>query len=266
MAKILVVDDQPIVGNIYRSKFAAEGFQVDTAVDGQQALESIHRDQPDLVLLDLMLPKIDGLEVLKQLRREHRFANLPVIVFSASGRANIVEEALAAGATMVVSKTSTSPKQIIKLVRDLLEKSPQLTAATNLQIPTVNVANRPDAIGTVVLFESNPDMRALITHLLKQAGHSVVIMATAEETISFAINNQIDCFVMGRNAEVLRKCSSLRANFRQPIVAYATDASETDRDALLRAGVSRFISTAEELLGIADILSGLVSNIEQLAA
>ena len=54
MAKILVGDDQPIVGNIYRGKFAAEGFQVDTAVDGEQALELIHRDKPDLVLLDLM--------------------------------------------------------------------------------------------------------------------------------------------------------------------------------------------------------------------
>ena len=52
MAKILVVDDQPIVGNIYRSKFAAEGFQVDTAADGQQALDLIHRDKPDLVLLE----------------------------------------------------------------------------------------------------------------------------------------------------------------------------------------------------------------------
>src|SRR5437868_13136115 len=106
MAKILVVDDQPIVGNIYRSKFAAEGFQVDTAADGEQALELIHRDKPDLVLLDLMLPKIDGLEVLKRLRRERLFAHLPVIVFSASGRPNIVEEARAAGATIVVSKTS----------------------------------------------------------------------------------------------------------------------------------------------------------------
>ena len=266
MQKILVVDDQPIVGNIYRSKFAAEGFQVDTVADGQQALESIHRDKPDLVLLDFMLPKMDGLEVLKRLRSEHRFANLPVIVFSASGRPNIVEEALAAGATIVVSKTSTGPKQIIKLVRDLLEKSPQPTATTNPQISIVRVANRPGAIGNIVLFETNPDMRAMITHLLKQAGHSVIIMATAEETISFAVNNQIDCFVMGRNAEALRTCNSLRANFRKPIVAYATDASETDQDALLNAGVSRFITTAAELLGIPDILSGLVSNIEQLAA
>ena len=62
MKKIVVVDDQPVLTGIYKAKFSAEGFHVDVASDGEQALEVIRRTNPDLVLLDLILPKISGLE------------------------------------------------------------------------------------------------------------------------------------------------------------------------------------------------------------
>ena len=91
MKRIVVVDDQPILGTIYRTKFTAEGFQVDVASDGEQALELIGRTNPDLVLLDLNLPKINGMEVLKRLRAQSSFLTLPVIVFSANARSGITE-------------------------------------------------------------------------------------------------------------------------------------------------------------------------------
>src|SRR6185369_1866324 len=123
MKRIVVVDDQPLLGNIYRTKFAAEGFHVDVAVDGQQALELIRRERPDLVLLDVVIPKIDGLEVLRRLRNESSFRTLPIIVFSGSAQAGVLEEAWAAGATNVLSKLSTSPKKLVELVHQALENS-----------------------------------------------------------------------------------------------------------------------------------------------
>jgi two-component system response regulator VicR len=62
MKKIVVVDDQPVLASIYRAKFLAEGFNVDVAADGEAALELIERVKPDVVLLDLMLPKIKGID------------------------------------------------------------------------------------------------------------------------------------------------------------------------------------------------------------
>src|ERR1700730_2686502 len=125
MKRIVVVDDQPILVTIYRTKFTAEGFQVEVASDGEQALELIQRTNPDLVLLDLNLPKVDGIEVLKRLRAQSSFVTLPIIVFSANSRSGITEEAFAAGATMVLSKSNTSPKQVIEIVnKALAERSP----------------------------------------------------------------------------------------------------------------------------------------------
>src|ERR1043166_1309632 len=102
MKKIVVVDDQPVLANIYRTKFAAEGFHVDVATDGEAALEVIQRAKPDLVLLDLMLPKIKGVDVLRTLRANPSFKALPVLVFSSSAQPSLMEEAWAAGATIVL--------------------------------------------------------------------------------------------------------------------------------------------------------------------
>lgn len=94
MKRIVVVDDQPILGSIYRTKFTAEGFQVDVAADGEEALELIQRTKPDAVLLDLMLPKVDGLEVLKRLRAQTSFKTLPIIIFPAAVAGELLKRRL----------------------------------------------------------------------------------------------------------------------------------------------------------------------------
>jgi DNA-binding response OmpR family regulator len=80
MKKMVVVDDQQVLLSIYRAKFVAEGFHVEVAADGEQALEVINRTKPDLVLLDLMLPKVKGIDVLKQVRANPLFKAMPIIV------------------------------------------------------------------------------------------------------------------------------------------------------------------------------------------
>jgi two-component system, OmpR family, response regulator VicR len=106
MKKIVVVEDQQVLANIYRTKLTAEGYQVEVATDGDQGLELIKRTRPDLVLLDLMLPKMNGMQVLKTLRSFPDFQTLPIIVFSGSGGSVRTDEALDEGATMVLSKSS----------------------------------------------------------------------------------------------------------------------------------------------------------------
>ncbi len=118
--KIVIVEDQLVLASIYRAKFASEGFEVEVASDGQSGLDLINRTKPDLVLLDLILPKIKGVEVLKQIRSNPLFQKLPVIIFSGSSQPDMVEEAWKAGVTMVLSKTSHGPKQIVESVRKAL--------------------------------------------------------------------------------------------------------------------------------------------------
>jgi len=121
--KILIIEDDQLVANIYRNKFALEGFQAETAPDGDVGLELVRSFRPDVVLLDLVLPRVTGLEVMRRLRAEKEFEGLPVIVFSNTYLSNMVQEAWKAGATKCLSKASCTPKQVIEAVRSTLKSN-----------------------------------------------------------------------------------------------------------------------------------------------
>src|ERR1043165_8915415 len=129
MKKILIIEDDQIVANIYRNKFSIEGYTVEIAHDGHAGLETIKSFRPDAVILDLMLPKITGVELMKKVRAETDFQKLPIIVFSNTYLTNMVQEAWKAGATKCLSKANCSPKQLIEVVRSTLSTA-NATSAT----------------------------------------------------------------------------------------------------------------------------------------
>jgi DNA-binding response OmpR family regulator len=120
MKKILIIEDDQIVANIYRNKFTVEGYQVEVALDGQSGMDLLQSFRPDAVILDLMLPKITGVDFMKQIRATPDFEKLPVIVFSNTYLTNMVQEAWKAGATKCLSKANCTPKQVIEVLRSTL--------------------------------------------------------------------------------------------------------------------------------------------------
>jgi DNA-binding response OmpR family regulator len=120
MSKILIIEDDQIVANIYRSKLAAEGYQVEVAADGEQGLAQINTWRPNAVILDLVLPKLSGVDLLKKVRAEAEFKTLPVIVFTNTYLSNLIQEAKKAGATKLLSKTNCTPKQVVDIVKSTL--------------------------------------------------------------------------------------------------------------------------------------------------
>ena len=116
MKKILLIEDDQIVANVYRNKLSVEGYQTEAALDGESGLELMRAFQPDAIVLDLMLPKMSGVEVIREIRREPEFSKLPIIVFSNTYLTNLVQEAWKAGATKCISKINCSPKEFLELV------------------------------------------------------------------------------------------------------------------------------------------------------
>ncbi|TAK97249.1 MAG: response regulator [Verrucomicrobia bacterium] len=117
MKKILLIEDDQIVANIYRNKLSVEGYQVEVALDGEVGLEMVKSYRPDVVILDLMLPKLTGVELMKMIRAEKDFEKTPVIVFSNTYLTNMVQEAWKAGATKCLSKANCTPRQVLDVVR-----------------------------------------------------------------------------------------------------------------------------------------------------
>ena len=106
MKNVLIIEDDQIVANVYRNKLAVEGYKAEIASDGENGLKVMRTFKPDVIILDLMLPKMSGVEVIKQIRSEDEFAKVPVIVFSNTYLTNMIQEAWKAGATKCLSKAS----------------------------------------------------------------------------------------------------------------------------------------------------------------
>jgi len=104
MAKILIVDDELDILKMVVFRLRKSGYEVITATDGQEALEMIEKDNPDLIILDLVLPKIDGYEVCKRLKASDEFRNMPVIFLTASTCADLSEKAKELGADDYLTK------------------------------------------------------------------------------------------------------------------------------------------------------------------
>jgi CheY-like chemotaxis protein len=118
--RILIVDDDQVIANIYQNKFRIEGYEAEVAGDGESALEMLQRAPVDLVLLDLSLPGMNGVELLQRIRSRPETQALPVIVFSNAYLASLMQAALKAGATKCLTKASCAPRDVLEVVRKVL--------------------------------------------------------------------------------------------------------------------------------------------------
>ena len=119
--RILVVDDEPDIVQVMRFGLEAAGHLVDTASDGQEGLQKARELNPDLILLDLMLPKLDGYKVCRLLKFDERYKHIPIIILSARNQGRDGELALEMGANQFLTK----PQPFAELLRriDALLKS-----------------------------------------------------------------------------------------------------------------------------------------------
>src|SRR2546423_15424661 len=111
MKKIIIVEDDTVVGFVYGNSLRKEGFEVEIAADGEAGLSLIQQSCPDAVVLDLMLPKPSGLEVLKKIRAQPEFSKIPGMVFTNAYIPSMVDDAMKAGATKVFTKANAKPNQ-----------------------------------------------------------------------------------------------------------------------------------------------------------
>src|SRR3954470_23322773 len=120
MKKILIIEDDPIVAHIYRTRIEKEGYDVEVAPDGQSGFYRIHEFRPDAVLLDLMLPKMNGVDILKKIRAQGQFSKIPIIVFTNAYVPNMIHESFSAGATQVFNKATLTPRQILDALHNAI--------------------------------------------------------------------------------------------------------------------------------------------------
>ena len=185
MKKLLIVKDDVTVANVYQNKLREEGFLVEIADDGQLGYDLTHSFRPDVVILDLMLSKLPGVELMQKLRAEPDFKKLPFIVFSNTYMSSLVQEAWKAGATQCLSKANCTPKQVIEIVHEVLGDNVQdvetpVSAKSALQTQKQKSEAEADAEFQADLSQSFveslpgtlPILRGLLQNLVKAGGET----------------------------------------------------------------------------------------------
>lgn len=120
--KILLIEDDPLMVRLYQKVFSFEKFQVETATSGKEGLKKARSSRPALILLDIMMPKMSGLEVLDKLKADPSLKKIPVVTLTNLASENDKKVALAKGAIKHIIKSEHEPKEIVAIIKGILGK------------------------------------------------------------------------------------------------------------------------------------------------
>jgi len=121
MKTILLVEDDPFLIDIYVTQLERAGYKVEVAADGEIALSKIKKLEPDLLILDIILPKVDGWEFLKTIRQDARLKQLKVIILSNLGQKEEVEKGFDFGVVKYFIKAEYTPKEVVEEIKKILK-------------------------------------------------------------------------------------------------------------------------------------------------
>ena len=124
-AKVLLVEDDISLSRMYEKKFTSEGYETMTAFDGLEGLEKATKEKPDLVVLDIMMPKLDGIAVFKKMRSNPTTFKIPVLMLTNFDQEDAVFECFKLGALDYLIKSEVTPQKVVTKVENLLKAEPK---------------------------------------------------------------------------------------------------------------------------------------------
>jgi CheY-like chemotaxis protein len=136
MTKVLLVEDDPLILRLYSKTLQLEDYEVETAENGKQALEKLNSFTPDIILLDIMMPEMNGVQFLQKITAGTESGKIPVIVLTNVADPEVKTEAVDAGASLVLVKSQIEPDEVISSIKQVLNKEIlQVESLENYETP-----------------------------------------------------------------------------------------------------------------------------------
>ena len=120
--KVFIIEDDAYISDMYKIKLESENFEVDIANDGIEGMKKLEKEVPDIILLDIVMPKIDGFSVLKMIKKNEALKNLPVILLTNLSQKENIERGFELGATSYIIKAHFTPSEVVDKVKEALNK------------------------------------------------------------------------------------------------------------------------------------------------
>lgn len=255
-ARVLVVDDVPANVKLLEARLMAEYFQVVTASNGYEAIEICEREQCDIVLLDVMMPEMDGFEVCRKLKQNQKTMHLPVVMVTALDQPEDRVRGLEAGADDFLTKPVndlaliTRVKSLVrlKLVTDELRMRASSGETVDMDITTTaDRINNPNLRGSIVMIDDRAASYEKTVQFLSRE-HDVAVITDSQEALFRVVDNDYDVVIISLSlvdSDALRLCSHLRSLERTrtlPILIVADEGQETQISRALELGVNDYIT------------------------
>lgn len=181
--KILILEDEKMLMHLISGKLEKEGFKVDMAFDGEEGWKKIKNSYPDLILLDIIMPKMNGYEVLERMKKEN--INIPVIIISNSGQPVEIEKTREMGAVDYLIKTEFEPAEVLEKVKNYLAKDNKIQQPANEELLKPRQAEGVRKLDlNVLLVEDDPFLREICSKKLAKEGYAVYEAADGAEALA----------------------------------------------------------------------------------
>lgn len=251
--EILVVEDNEVASLQIQLTLEEKGYQVSVAGNGQAALEAIRKTCPRAVVLDLMMPGIDGFQVLESLRADPKTRDLPILVLSAKELTSEERERLAHNNVhQLIKKGSVDRNQLVDCIENLFETGGTADIEPEVEqksSPIETVREKKDRKDVnILVVEDNPDNLLTINALLTDAGYNHFVAQDGHEAFSVAKSVQPDIILMDMQLpgmsglDVTAKLKQDPVLKKTPVVALTAKAMRGDREAIIAAGCDDYIS------------------------
>jgi len=186
MKKILIIEDEKVLLEVLQKKLTSDGFEVDIAQDGDEGILKMKANKPDLVLLDIIMPKKDGFEVLAAMQQSKELSDIPVVIISNSGQPVEIDKALKMGVRDYLVKTEFDPQEVSKKVVKILGETAVAPEKKITYTETKSQEKKPSN-GTpgnkILIVEDDKFLRDLIMKKLKTENFETVFAIDGDEAL-----------------------------------------------------------------------------------
>ena len=258
--KVAIIEDEEVLLNVLENKLKKEGFDVVTALDGEIGVKVIRESLPDIILLDIIMPKVNGFEVLAQLNQDHVLAKIPVIIISNSGQPVEIDKALSLGAKDYLVKAEFDPQEVIEKIKKQLSSPayPQSVVqnanSDGSLSPKISTDINP-SLFTILLVEDDNFLRDLISQKLKRESFNVIEAIDGEDGVKKTGEHKphlilLDLILPGMDGfEVLRDIHGNENSKKIPVIILSNLGQKDDIEKGMRFGAIDYLVKAHNTPG-----------------
>ncbi len=251
---ILVVEDNEVAALQIRTALEENGYRVHVATGGMQAIEFVHQHVPHAVILDLMMPEVDGFKVLEEIRSTPRTATLPVLILTAKELTSADRERLSYNnVQQLIQKGAVDRNQLVNSIKNIL--SPGKTLSDRTDEKTIQIEKKPTLRGElptknemILVVEDNPDNLMTMDAILKDESYAIITARDGKEAVRVASEFSPALILMDvqlpglSGIEATRQIKANPDLSGIPIVAVTAKAMRRDREKILAAGCNDYLS------------------------